>query len=61
MSLSVVNCPKAKRIVSMVTKLDISMVRLLIKKFMVKRDTVSLSVVNCPKAKVINEMVSVVI
>ena len=42
MSLSVFNCPKAKLIdemVSMVTKQDIPVVRLLIKCLMVKRDT----------------------
>ena len=42
MSLSVVICPKAKLIdgtVSMVTKSIIPVVRLLIKCFMVKRDT----------------------
>ena len=42
MSLSVVNCPKAKlidKMVSMVTKLGISGVRLLTKNLRLKRDT----------------------
>ena len=42
MSLSVINCPKAKlidKMVSMVTKLGVSVVRLLTNNFMVKRDT----------------------
>ena len=44
MSLSVVHCPKAKlidKMVSMDTKSNIPVVRLLIKYFMVKRDTIS--------------------
>ena len=47
MSLPVLNCPKAKlndKMVSMVTKLDIPVITLLIRCFIVKRDTsVSLS------------------
>ena len=60
MSLSVINCPKAKvidEIVSMVTKSNIPVVRLLIRCFM---DTVSLSVLNSHKAKLIIEAVSIV-
>ena len=41
-SLSVINCPKAKVIdnmVSMVTKLDIPVITLLIRCFIVKRET----------------------
>ena len=64
MSLSVINCRKAKlidKMISMVTKLGVSVVRLLQKLHSEEGHIVSLSVANCPKAKVNNEMVAMVI